>query len=439
MLSVQELESLNDSDVGRTFTGPDGIVGTVRIEEHPIRRIVVDFHCTHNVEGQPRRLGTWPDQSLAAMRSRALHHEVNGPPPAPGRPQRVAVAALRSVQSSSHVSVPVRPATSVQVDSGTTFAEAFDAWCGARLLGRKDAGESVVRSMRKDVLPYLGDQALGGIDAAQVLAVLNRIVERGSVRQAGCVLSDVRQLFRWALKEGWISDDPTATLSKVALCGAQQPRERHLSHDEVKELAQRMGSAGLARHIRRATWLMLATGARIGEIATARWRDIDVAARLWTIPAQFSHSGHDHVVPLSDFALTHLQPDGGARQGSDWVFPGRNGTEPLSPKALGKQIRDRQRGTQIRGRSAATRELLLSGGAWTPLDLRRTTAAMMQELRIDPQTIAACLDQNIRSSSGHDEAPANETLDRCRDAFDQLGQWLASIERPQSVAQQLAA
>jgi len=199
-----------------------------------------------------------------------------------------------------------------------------------------------------------------------------------------------------------------------------------------------MGSAGLARHIRRATWLMLATGARIGEIATARWRDIDVAARLWTIPAQFSHSGHDHVVPLSDFALTHLQPDG-ARQGSDWVFPGRDGTEPLSPKALGKQIRDRQRGTQIRGRSAATRELLLSGGAWTPLDLRRTTAAMMQELRIDPQTIAARLDQSVRSSAGQDDTSSSDTLARCRDAFDQLGQWLASIERPQSVAQQLAA
>jgi len=438
MLSVQELESLNDSDVGRTLTGPDGIVGTVRIEEHPIRRIVVDFHCSRTVEGQPRRLGTWPDQSLTAMRSRALHHDASAPSPATGRPQRLAVAALRSVQSSSQVSVPVRAVTPVQCDAATTFAEAFDAWCSARLQGRKDGGESVVRSMRKDVLPHLGDKALGGIDAAQILAVLNRIVERGSVRQAGCVLSDVRQLFRWALKEGWISDDPTATLSKVALCGAQQPRERHLSHDEVRELAQRMGSAGLARHIRRATWLMLATGARIGEIATARWRDIDVAARLWTIPAQFSHSGHDHVVPLSDFALTHLQPDG-ARQGSDWVFPGRDGTEPLSPKALGKQIRDRQRGTQIRGRSAATRELLLSGGAWTPLDLRRTTATMMQELRIDPQTIAACLDQSVRSSAGQNDTRSSDTLARCRDAFDQLGQWLASIERPQAVAQQLAA
>jgi integrase len=293
--------------------------------------------------------------------------------------------------------------------------------------------------MRKDVLPHLGSLALGSIDTDEITKVLNRIVQRGSVRQAGCVLSDMRQMFRWALKEGWIDDDPTSTLSKVALCGTQQRRVRTLSHAEIKELAQRMDSAGLARHIRRATWLMLATGARIGELAAARWRDIDVAARLWTIPAEFSHSGHSHLVPLSDFALSHLQPDGGARHGSDWVFPGRNAEESLSPKALGKQIRDRQRGIQIRGRSAATKELLLSGGAWTPLDLRRTAAAMMRDLHIAPETIAACLDHGVGTSGASGPATDHETLTKCRDAFDQLGLWLVSIERPQPVSDRLAA
>ena len=162
-------------------------------------------------------------------------------------------------------------------------------------------------------------------------------------------------------------------------------------------------------------------------------------AGTWTIPAEFSHSGHAHLVPLSTFALRHLQSDIGLRSGSDWVFPGRNGTEPLSPKALGKQIRDRQRGTQIRGRSAATKELLLSGGAWTPLDLRRTAAALMRDVGVPDHVVCACLDHGTRTGSASMTTEHGALGEHCRAAFNRLGQWLESIERPHMKSARLAA
>lgn len=438
MLSVRELELLSETDIGRTLNARDDLTGTVRLEAHPSPRIVVDFSVSTDASGAPRRIGTWPDQSLAAICSRAV--KLRGDSAVvTGKAQRPAIAALRSAQTGSHTSVPVPATMALPADANLTVTELFEHWHRVKLSARKDAGESVHRSMNKDVLPHIGTMHLVAVHSQHIEDMLQRIVDRGSARQAGCVLSDLRQMFRWALDEGWIDDDPTSPLRKVELCGVQQPRSRTLSHEEVKELSERMGAAGLARHIRRATWLMLATGARIGELANARWRDIDVQASTWTIPAEFSHSGHAHLIPLSAFALRHLQSDTGLRSGSDWVFPGRDGAEPLSPKALGKQIRDRQRGTQIRGRSAATKELLLSGGAWTPLDLRRTAAALMRDVGVPDHVISACLDHGTRTGSTPISTEHGALAAQCRAAFNQLGQWLETIERPHMKSGRLAA
>jgi integrase len=309
-----------------------------------------------------------------------------------------------------------------------TFSEICDAWLGEALASRKDRGESVRRSMHKDVLPTLGGLPLRAVRRGQVVAVLERIVDRGSARQAGCVLADLRQMFRWAVQVGHTEADPTATLRKNDFGGAPEMRQRRLDDHELLELGQRMREARLARHVRHAVWLMLATGARIGEVAHARWADVDTDARVWTIPAEISHSGRANVVPLSAFAMRHLMPPGELRRSDVWVFPGRVAAEPLSPKALGKQIRDRQRGSQIRGRASGTTALLLPGGAWTPLDLRRTAAALMAELGVRSDVIGACLDHAVRSDSqrAYHRLPS---LEERRSALERLGQRLDAIER----------
>lgn len=321
--------------------------------------------------------------------------------------------------------------------NGLTFAQAFEDWNRAHLQQRKDGGESVRRSMLKDVLPWLGHQPIAELRRDDISAVLQRIVERGSSSQAGCVLADIRQLLRWALRDGLIDDDPSASLHKNDFISGGTVRSRALTPEEVSELARKMTASGLATHIRTAVWLMLATGARIGEVASARWQDIDQNTRTWTVPSHLSHSGHAHSIPLSDFALRHLRSADGHRRSPTWVFPSRDDSEPLSPKALGKQIRDRQRGTQIRGRSAATTMLLLSGGAWTPLDLRRTTASLMSMMGIHHAVISACLDQALRGVTA--QLPVAEGAADCRLAFARLGDYLQRVEYGQPAAEQLAA
>jgi integrase len=459
MLSNLELERLSVADVGRRLLDDPGLVGWVRIEPHPVRRVVVDFSLRTGEPGRQRdlRVGVWPDRTLAEIRQNADRVRRAG---LPGEtlPGATTARALAQSPASSVASVPPRAAAvpgrrsartdgTVPPSAGPLFdaapaaapaaasrtlavrsvAEVFERWRAEALATRKDGGESVRRSMYKDVMPSLGALPANAVRRGQVVGVLERIVERGSARQAGCVLADLRQMFRWSAQNGEVDADPTATLRKSHFGGAPQARARRLSDEEVAELAVRMRTARLARHIRHAVWLMLATGARIGEVAHARWRDVDLDARTWTIPAEFSHSGRDHVVPLSAFAMRHFVPEGEPRRSETWVFPGRYASEALSPKALGKQIRDRQRGSHIRGRASGTTTLLLPGGAWTPLDLRRTAAALMAELGAKTDVIGACLDHAVRSDAQRSYHRLPSVEER-RAALERLGERLDAIE-----------
>ena len=71
----------------------------------------------------------------------------------------------------------------------------------------------------------------------------------------------------------------------------------------------------------RALEFAILTAARTGEVIGAKWDEIDLDGRVWTIPAARMKAGEEHRVPLSDNAaqiLKHMKKD----QQNDQVFPG---------------------------------------------------------------------------------------------------------------------
>jgi integrase len=75
--------------------------------------------------------------------------------------------------------------------------------------------------------------------------------------------------------------------------------------------------------VARALEFLVLTATRTGEVLGAKWTEFDLAARLWTIPADRMKAGKPHSVPLSERAMTILNEM--EALGSDHVFPGRNG------------------------------------------------------------------------------------------------------------------
>lgn len=91
-------------------------------------------------------------------------------------------------------------------------------------------------------------------------------------------------------------------------------------------LRDRAGTAALALRF------TIATAARTGEVIGATWDEIDLEARLWTVPAERMKARRPHRVPLNDEALAALEA---ARSLSPTiVFPGPSLRRPLSNMAM---------------------------------------------------------------------------------------------------------
>jgi integrase len=93
----------------------------------------------------------------------------------------------------------------------------------------------------------------------------------------------------------------------------------------------------------RALEFAILTAARTGEVIGARWGEIDIASRLWTIPGTRMKAGKEHRVPLSDAAMAILEKMNEYRTPGDYVFPGGVASRPLSNMAMNMMLRRMKR------------------------------------------------------------------------------------------------
>ena len=115
--------------------------------------------------------------------------------------------------------------------------------------------------------------------------------------------------------------------------GAQQDLVNHiraLPHGEVAAAIRTFNGSGTTPAVKLAFEFVVLTAARSGEVRGAKWTEIDLPARVWTIPARRMKSRRDHRVPLCGRAMEILQA---ARQlgcgASPLVFPS-HGAKPIS-------------------------------------------------------------------------------------------------------------
>lgn len=92
------------------------------------------------------------------------------------------------------------------------------------------------------------------------------------------------------------------------------------------------------------TWALeftILTAARSGEVLGAQWSEIDMNAKVWTVPAARMKAGREHRVPLCERALEVLALAARLREGDGdgFVFPGAKEGRGLSVMALTMALR----------------------------------------------------------------------------------------------------
>ena len=81
------------------------------------------------------------------------------------------------------------------------------------------------------------------------------------------------------------------------------------------------------------------TAARSGEVRNADWKEIDLDARTWTVPASRMKAGREHRVPLSEGALDVLEAARSLSEGEGLIFPSLRG-KAMTDSTMSKALRE---------------------------------------------------------------------------------------------------
>ena len=185
------------------------------------------------------------------------------------------------------------------------------------------------------VFPKFGDLPVHAVDVGLVLEALEPIWN-DKPETASRVRGRIESILDWAGARGYRHGPNPATwrghLDKL-LSGRRRVREvKHhpaLPYAEIPTfMAQLREREGFAA---RALEITILTACRTGEVIGAKWDEIDLAAKVWTVPATRTKSARPHRVPLSDRAIDVLSA---LPQEGEHVFPGAKLGKPLSNMAL---------------------------------------------------------------------------------------------------------
>lgn len=374
----------------------------------------INFYYRFQFDGKERRYncGSYPGTTLAQARESR------------NAARNIVRSGIDPVQQEDNDKIARSAAQAVE-KMEKTVEDLLKDWKRVYLsVHRKDGGTEVEDAMKRDVLPVIGTMKAKDVRLQHIVQVIDRILERDARRTANMLLSLMRQMFRHGLGRGIVETDPTLALSKKQAGGKETPSDRNLSLDEIRELSAKLLSSGLHAKTQAVIWLLLATGARIGELLKARWDDIDEETNIWTIPAENSKNGRVHLVHLSAFALLQLKALSEYKDGP-FLLSGRDPDAHLSDKTVSKAIRDRIRKVPLKNRTTRSGTLLLSGGEWSPHDLRRTMASRMGDLGIEPHVIERCLNHIQQGIVGVYQR--QEYMESRRTAFEQWGHKLEEV------------
>lgn len=126
-----------------------------------------------------------------------------------------------------------------------------------------------------------------------------------------------------------------------------------LPFDEVPHFAGQIRSmSGIAPA---ALEFAILTAARSGEVLGARWSEIDLANRVWTVPAERMKGGREHRVPLSGRTVKIIRAMEAVRS-SAFVFPGNKAESPLSSMALEMIMRRARTDATVHGFRSSFRD-----------------------------------------------------------------------------------
>ena len=180
-----------------------------------------------------------------------------------------------------------------------TFKPIAEEW-HQKESGRWSKGHSdqVWQTLKTDALPHLGNMSIKDIRTRDVLYVVKKIEDRGSLDVARRIKQRISSIFRYAIQTGYAEFNPVDALKDVIKTRKVQHR-KSLKQEELPAFLNALDSYRGYIVTKYALQLIVHTFVRPGELRSAEWKDIDLKKAVWRLPAEKMKMKEECVVPLS--------------------------------------------------------------------------------------------------------------------------------------------
>jgi len=185
----------------------------------------------------------------------------------------------------------------------------------------EDYAKDIWRS--QDVFPALGAIPAQEIKARTIVEALEPIKARGALGTVRRLVQRINEIMIYAVNTGLIDANPASGVGMAF----EKPKKQNMPTLRPEELPKFMRSLVMSNQSVPTRCLIewqLLTLVRPSEASGARWVEIDLDAKLWTIPAERMKARREHIVPLSPQALEILEVMKPISAHREHIFPSRN-------------------------------------------------------------------------------------------------------------------
>ncbi|EGO0075927.1 tyrosine-type recombinase/integrase, partial [Salmonella enterica] len=321
------------------------------------------WYMKYRIDGKEKKLafGPYPDVSL--FKARQLRD-----------------AARAKVREGADPSADKKIAQQKK-KNGQTFRQIAMNWHGEHRRWSEHYANTIQRRLEMYIFPDIGDSLIDQITTETLLFTLRKVENKGFLEITARLKNYVTEIMRYAVKKQLIKSNPALDLD-----GEFTPPETShypaLPLDKLPEFLSRTDSYCGRLLTRYALKLSLLFFVRSSELRFARWSEIDWQQKLWVIPevreqienVKFSHRGTkmrtQHIVPLSDQAITVLKQIEALSGHLTFIFPGEydqdkcmsDNTVNKAPRVMGYDTKKEVCGHGFRAMACSA---LSESGLWS--------------------------------------------------------------------------
>lgn len=181
-----------------------------------------------------------------------------------------------------------------------TFDDFFKEHYLSHVKSRKRSWERDEELYRLRIAPKFGNRRLNQVTRLQIQNFHVALMEEGlAAATANHHIKLIRRMYNLAIEWQMVDSNPA---SRIPMFPEENQIERYMNDEELDKLLEVL----LTDHRRLVCLIamfLLSTGARLNEVLSATWSQVDQEQRVWRIPASNSKSKRMRAVPLNDSAM----------------------------------------------------------------------------------------------------------------------------------------